>query len=60
MSVALEGGVVESGLDVFAVVGKATALERTYPVAVTDGILNIVITKTAGRYAAMVATLDIR
>ena len=48
MTITMEGTVVESSLSVFGLVGKAVALDRTYTVSVTDGLLNIAFAKAAG------------
>ncbi|MEJ5199044.1 MAG: malectin domain-containing carbohydrate-binding protein [Anaerolineae bacterium] len=60
MRIALEGADVETALDVAAIVGKATALDRTYTVTVTDGILDVTFVKVSGRYAPMVSAIEVR
>ena len=40
-SVGLEGNAVLSNLDVYALVGKNTALDRSFTVVVTDGVLDV-------------------
>lgn len=59
MRINLEGAEVESALDVYAVAGKATALERTYTVTVNDGLLNIGFAQVGGTYAPMVSAIAI-
>ncbi len=57
MRISLEGAEVESALDVFAVAGRATALERVYTVTVSDGVLNISFAQAGGTLPPMVATI---
>ncbi len=58
MKITLEGGVVESALDVYAVAGKATALNRTYTVTVNDGVLNIGFVIVTG--SPMVSAIEVK
>ncbi|MGH2636157.1 MAG: malectin domain-containing carbohydrate-binding protein [Actinomycetota bacterium] len=48
-NVAIEGVQVLSGFDIFATAGANAALDRTFEVAVTDGTMNIVFSRTQGR-----------
>ncbi len=49
MKITMEGAVVENALDVVVLApGKAVAFDRTYPVTVTDGILNIGFARATG------------
>jgi len=48
MRVTIEGAQKESALSVFGEVGRSAALDRTYVVPVSDGVLNIVLDKTTG------------
>jgi beta-galactosidase len=57
MQITLEGAAVEQALDVFAVAGPATALERTYTVTVTDRVLNIGFAQMGGQYPPMVSAI---
>ncbi|MGC8780124.1 MAG: malectin domain-containing carbohydrate-binding protein, partial [Anaerolineae bacterium] len=59
MRISLEGAEVESALDVYAVAGRATALERTYTVTVNDGLLNIGFAQVGGIYPPMVSAISI-
>jgi hypothetical protein len=59
MQISLEGAVVESALDVYATAGSATALERTYTVTVTDGVLNIGFAKKGGSRPPMVSAIAV-
>ncbi len=59
MRISLEGAEVESALDVYAVAGRATAVERTYTVTVNDGLLNIGFAQVGGIYAPMIAAIAI-
>ena len=59
MQISLEGAVVESALDVYATAGSAAALERTYTVTVTDGVLNIAFAKTGGSLPPMVSAIAV-
>ena len=51
MKITLESTVVEAALNIYAVAGLNTAHDRTYSIAVTDGVLNIIFAKgpSAGR-----------
>jgi hypothetical protein len=51
--------VVESALDVYAAVGKATMLNKTYTIAVSDGVLNIGFVKNGGTKNPMIAAIEI-
>jgi len=59
MQVSFEGAVVESALDVYAAAGSARALERTYTVTVTDGVLNIGFAKNGGSLPPMVSAIAV-
>ncbi len=59
MRISMEDTEVESALDVFAVAGKATVLERVYTVTVSDGVLNISFAQAGGTLPPMVATIAI-
>ena len=49
MKITIEGTVVEEALDVVTLApGKAVAFDWTYPVSVTDGVLNIGFARGAG------------
>ncbi|MBX7233284.1 MAG: S8 family serine peptidase [Caldilineales bacterium] len=48
MKITIEGVEVESALDIYAVAGRATALDRVYTAVVSDGELTIVFAKTGG------------
>lgn len=48
MQISLEGSVVEPGLSVYGIVGKNAALDRTYTVTVSDGLLAIGFAKAPG------------
>ena len=52
MKITMEGSIVENALDVRALVGLAYALDRTYTVTVSDGLLEVGFAKATG------ATLD--
>ena len=58
MKITLEGGVVENALDVYAQAGKATALNRSYTVTVSDGVLNIGFVKVTGN--PMVSAIEVK
>ncbi|HET7473966.1 MAG TPA: carboxypeptidase regulatory-like domain-containing protein [Candidatus Limnocylindrales bacterium] len=47
-SVGLEGDAVLSNFDIYALVGKNTALDRSFTVVVTDGVLDISFTAQRG------------
>ncbi len=59
MQISIEDAIVESGLDIFATVGRYTALDRTYQATVADGELNITFTKSAGK-DPIVAAIEVR
>ena len=46
MQITVEGTVVESALDIYARVGKNTALDRQYNAQVSDGLLQITFAKS--------------
>jgi hypothetical protein len=56
----MEGTPVENALDIYAVAGSATALERTYTVVVSDGILNIGFAQAGGSLAPVLSTIYIQ
>ena len=60
MRLSLEGAAVETWLDVYATTGKAAALNKTYAVTVSDGVLNIAFAKAGGTYAPMVSAIEVR
>ena len=60
MKITIEGITVENTLNVNTVAGKATALDKTYQTAVTDGILNIAFVKNGGKLDPMVAGIQVR
>lgn len=60
MQIAIEGVVVESALDVYALVGTAVALDRSYTTNVTDGLLTITFAKNGGRKSPMVSAIEVR
>ncbi|MBC2840230.1 malectin domain-containing carbohydrate-binding protein [Robiginitalea sp. SC105] len=49
IDITIEGVPVETGIDLVGDFGKFTAATFTYPVTVSDGFLNIVITTQAGK-----------
>jgi thermitase len=59
MRVTMEGAIVENALDLYATVGKAVALDRTYPVTVSDGILNIVFASASGRNSPVISAIQV-
>ncbi len=59
MKITLESTVVELALDVYAAVGKATALDKTYTITVSDGVLNIAFAKNGGTKNPMIAAIEI-
>jgi hypothetical protein len=59
MRVTMEGTIVESALDLYALVGKSNALDRAYNVTVTDGILNIVFAIASGRNSPVVSGIQV-
>ncbi len=60
MKITLESTVVESALDVYATVGKAIALDKTYTISVSDGVLNIAFAKNGGAKNPMVSAIEVR
>ena len=48
MTITIEGSTVESALDIYATAGKAVALDRTYTVNVTDGLLEVGFARATG------------
>lgn len=61
-NISMEGTVVETALDVYKLVGKANALDKTYAVTVTDGILNIAFARNGGnsKYLPIVAAIEVK
>ncbi len=60
MRITMEGADVETALDVARTVGKATSLDKTYTVTISDGVLEIAFAQVGGRYAAMVSAIEVR
>lgn len=60
MQITLEGTPVESALDLYAVAGSATALDRTYTTVVSDGILNIGFAQAGGTLAPVVSAIEVQ
>ena len=60
MTIRLETTAVETTLDIYALVGKAAALDRTYQVTVTDGVLNIAFIKNGGKKNPIVSAVQVR
>jgi hypothetical protein len=61
MTIRMEGVAVETNMSVWALVGKAVAMDRTYTVAVTDGILNIAFARGSGaRYDPAISAIRVR
>jgi hypothetical protein len=60
MQIAIEGATVETALDVYALVGKAVALDRSYTTNVTDGLLTITFAQNGGRKSPMVSAIEVR
>ncbi len=60
MKISIEAVTVENTLNVSALVGNATALEKVYQATVTDGILNIAFVKNGGKLDPMVAGIQVR
>lgn len=59
MRISIEGVTHENQLDLYALVGRATALERTYQTTVADGLLQIDFVKNGGRRSPIVAAIAI-
>ncbi len=59
MKLTIEGMLVEPGLDVYAIAGKAVALDRTYVATVSDGVLRIAFAKSGGGKNPMVSAIEI-
>ena len=59
MKVTMEGVVVQASLDVYAVAGKATALDKVYTTTVGDGQLNILFSKVSGNLSPMVSAIEV-
>lgn len=59
MNISIEGSAVETALDVYAQVGKAAALDKTYLATVNDGVLNIVFARVGGRKPPMVSAIGV-
>ncbi len=60
MRISLEGVVAEPGLDVWALVGAATALDRIHYAAVRDGVLNILFEGVGGSRPPMISAIEVR
>ncbi len=60
MRITMEGVIVEDKLDVYALVGKATALDRTYTVTVNDGVLNILFARNGGSNDAIISAIRVQ
>ena len=60
MQISMEGVVVENALDVLAQAGRATALEKTYNVNVSDGELTIHFRPYGRSRPPMVAAVEVR
>lgn len=48
MNITIEGAPIESNFSVWAAVGSATAIDRTYTTTVTDGLLTIAFARGSG------------
>ncbi len=59
MSIALEDTVYETALSIYTEVGKYTALDRTYTVDVSDGVLNVALTKNGGKRDPVVSAVGV-
>jgi hypothetical protein len=59
MRISMEDAVVESALDVFAEVGRYAALEKFYPVVVTDGQLNIGFARSSGKKNPIISAVAV-
>lgn len=60
MKITLNGTVVETGLDVYKMAGKATALTKTYTVSVSNGLVAIAFAKVSGTLSPMVAAIEVK
>ena len=60
MTIRLEATTVETALDIYALVGRAAALDRTYQVTVSDGVLNIAFVKNGGKKNPIVSAVEVR
>lgn len=60
MKITIEGVVVENTLDIYKLVGKATALDRTYTVTVSDGLLNIAFARNGGKNDPVVSAIAVQ
>lgn len=60
MRITVEGTIQENQLDIYALVGRATALERTYQTTVADGLLQIDFARNGGRRSPIVAAIAIQ
>lgn len=60
MKITLNGTVVETGLDVYKTVGKASALTKTYTVSVSNGLVTIAFAKASGTLSPMVAAIEVK
>jgi hypothetical protein len=57
----MEGVEVESALSIWALVGKATAYDKTYTLTVTDGLLNIAFARgTGARKDPAVSAIEVK
>jgi hypothetical protein len=59
MKITLEGITHENQLDIYALAGRATALERTYQTLVADGLLQIDFARNGGRRSPIVSAIAI-
>jgi hypothetical protein len=60
MKITMEGAVVENGLDLYALYSaKAYAIDRTYLVTVTDGVLNIAFARNGGANDPVVSAIEV-
>jgi chitinase len=59
MKITAEGIVLENKLDIFAMAGKSTALDLTYPVTVTDGVLNLAFARNGGSNDPIVSAIQV-
>jgi subtilisin family serine protease len=59
MKITIEGVVVESALSIYGLVGKATALDKSYQVTVNDGQLNVAFAQNGGRKAPVVSAIAV-
>ncbi len=60
MKINIEGKTVEPGLDVYALVRRDVALDKSYRVMVSDGVLHVDLVKLSGStYKTMVAAIEV-